>query len=45
MKMKESVVPPNLTRDLEEKIESQKDEVQSLQRDLEITQDVSEQLG
>ena len=34
-----SGVPPNLTRDLEAKIENQKTEMQSDQRDLESTQD------
>ena len=39
VQMKASAVPPNLTRDLEAKIESQKCEIQSLQRNLKRTQD------
>ena len=39
MQLRASAVPPNLTRDLEAKIESQKYEIQSLQRDLLTTQD------
>ena len=38
LQMQESAVPPNLTRDLEAKIESQKHEIQSLQRKLQSTQ-------
>ena len=34
-----SLVPPNLTRNLEAKIQSQKYEIQSLQKDLHTTQD------
>ena len=39
LQMKASVVPPNLTRNLEALIESQKIEIQSLQRDVQSTQD------
>ena len=39
MQMRASAVPPNLTRDLEGKIESQKYEIQSLQIILQTTQD------
>ena len=39
MQWKASAVPPNLTRDLEAKIQSQKTEIHSLQRDLQSTQD------
>ena len=45
MQMKASTVPPNLTRDLEAKIETQ-DRAQSLHRDPQTTHDwLSEQLG
>ena len=37
--MKASAVPPNLTGDLEARIERQKTEIQSFQRDLQSTQD------
>ena len=37
--MKASALPPNLTRDLEATIESQKNETNSFQRDLQTTQD------
>ena len=37
--LKASAVPPNLTRNLEAKVESQKFEIQSLQRDLQTTLD------
>ena len=39
MQMQASALSPNLTRDLEAKIESQKYEIQSLQRDVQTTQD------
>ena len=39
MQMKASAVPPHPVRDLEAKIESQRYEIQSLQRNLQTTQD------
>ena len=39
-KLETSAVPPTLTRDLEAKIESQKTEVRSFQRDLQSTHDL-----
>ena len=39
MHMRASTLPPNLTRNLEARIESQTYEVRSLQRDLQTTQD------
>ena len=39
LQLKPSAVPPNLTKNLEAKIESHKTEIQSLHRDLQTTQD------
>ena len=45
MQLKTSVVPPNLTTDLDAMVGSQKYEIQSRQTNLLTTQDSFEQLG